>query len=586
MRCNYTLIILFILILSLISITSAAVTQYNSTDGNYTVIKFNGTGSINWTPPAGVSNISYLIVAGGGGGGGGGNGGGGGAGGMLVNSSFNISGTYTIIVGNYGSGSGSNQGGDGGQSSIQNATYFMNATGGGGGGGSTTTSGRNGGSGGGVSFYTGTRGSGIAGQGNNGGTAQNINPSYPSGGGGGAGGAGGNGAGSDSGVGGAGNNSSITGTNVTYAGGGGGGSGGGDNPRRPGAGGSGGGGAGACQGSCSYASTAGTNGLGGGGGGGTTGGFGGANGGTGVVIIRYNTPQNATTSSFTSNISSGITPLAVQFNDTSSENPTEWNWSFNNVTGNNTEIWFNTTQNPLKIFGVGNYSIKLNTSNSGGSNITPGVYYINVSIAPPVAEFAQTKTEGATPLLVGFTDMSTGDQISWNWTFGGANFSDLQSPTYTFTGVGNYTVILNVSNTVGWDNVTHYVNVTSPPPVADFTMSNESGDTPLLVNFTDISTNTPTTWNWSFNGTNFSEDKNPNYIFIGLGNYTVILNVSNYAGWDNVTHYVNVTETQYSTHKTINDKILDTQTFIISGIYLMVGAVIIGFIATLFGTKP
>ena len=47
--------------------------------------------------------------------------------------------------------------------------------------------------------------------------------------------------------------------------------------------------------------------------------------------------------SFTPNTTSGTAPLAVLFNDTSSNTPSEWNWSFTNVTpGNNTPVWFRT----------------------------------------------------------------------------------------------------------------------------------------------------------------------------------------------------------------------------------------------------
>ena len=83
---------------------------------------------------------------------------------------------------------------------------------------------------------------------------------------------------------------------------------------------------------------------------------------------------------FTSNVNAGNAPLAVQFTDTSLNTPTSWIWNATNVTGNNVPFTFNSTSaTPLHTFGVGNWSIKLNATNSAGSNITPGTYFINVS---------------------------------------------------------------------------------------------------------------------------------------------------------------------------------------------------------------
>ncbi|MBW2174172.1 MAG: PKD domain-containing protein [Deltaproteobacteria bacterium] len=36
------------------------------------------------------------------------------------------------------------------------------------------------------------------------------------------------------------------------------------------------------------------------------------------------------------------------------------------------------------------------------------------------------------------------------------------------------------------------------PPVADFSGTPTSGDKPLSVDFTDLSTETPTSWSWDF----------------------------------------------------------------------------------------
>jgi PKD repeat protein len=277
-------------------------------------------------------------------------------------------------------------------------------------------------------------------------------------------------------------------------------------------------------------------------------------------------------SNFTANVTSGDTPLSVGFTDTSSNTPTSWNWSFTNVTGDNTQVWFSTEQNPAYTFGVGNYSIVLNASNSAGFDLSEQVTFIDVTSAPmfPVANFTANVTNGLIPLTVKFTDTSTGTGISaWNWDFNndGAVDSTVQSPEYTYSNGGMYTVNLTVSDTVGSDSEvkTNYIMAIIPtltptpipttiptpmlPPVASFTANVTAGLAPLGIQFNDTSTGAPTTWNWSFTnvtGNNtpvwFSTQQNPAYTF-GVGNYSVVLNASNSDGYNlsaQVT-FINVT---------------------------------------------
>ncbi len=82
---------------------------------------------------------------------------------------------------------------------------------------------------------------------------------------------------------------------------------------------------------------------------------------------------------FTANVTSGSAPLAVKFTDTSTGTPTAWNWSFRNVTGNNTQVWFSTLQNPARTFGAGNFSIVLDASNDAGQNVSIQSTFITVT---------------------------------------------------------------------------------------------------------------------------------------------------------------------------------------------------------------
>jgi len=75
----------------------------------------------------------------------------------------------------------------------------------------------------------------------------------------------------------------------------------------------------------------------------------------------------------------------------------------------------------------------------------------------------------------------------------------------------------------------------SPKPVAAFHATPLSGEAPLQVQFTDDSTNTPTSWIWDFGAGILSDLQNPLVTYLGAGVYTVKLIATNAAGSDQET---------------------------------------------------
>lgn len=189
------------------------------------------TSQNDYTVATGSKRVKVLVVAGGGGGGSSasgssGGGGGGGGGGTIYNQSYEVytGDNITVTIGNGGTGSAAGadtQGGNGGNSVFGTIT----ATGGGG-GGKSAANGNNGGSGGGGGYHSGvskTGGTGIVGQGYDGGSTSLLTSDAGAGGGGSGDIGNANRASNANGIGGAGLNLALSGALVIYGSGGNGG---------------------------------------------------------------------------------------------------------------------------------------------------------------------------------------------------------------------------------------------------------------------------------------------------------------------------------------------------------------------------
>jgi len=107
------------------------------------------------------------------------------------------------------------------------------------------------------------------------------------------------------------------------------------------------------------------------------------------------------------------------------------------------------------------------TFTSNGGNSTNAV--AGTGALPPTASFSGSPTAGEWPLLVSFTNNSTGTITNAYWSFGdGANANTLNSSvTHNYGAAGTNTVTLTVSGPVGTNTETlsGYIVVTDPPPV-------------------------------------------------------------------------------------------------------------------------
>ncbi len=179
-------------------------------------------------------------------------------------------------------------------------------------------------------------------------------------------------------------------------------------------------------------------------------------------------------------------------------------------------------------------------------------FVARIASIPPTANFTAeangvenyTLIKGLPPLLVNFTDLSTGDPTAWEWLFGDGGTSTLQHPNHTYD-TGNYTVNLTVSNLEGMNSTSKpfYIDVGVPlivnfsANVSDVECAFCQGQVPFDVNFTDLTNDTPLTWNYSFGDGNFSINQHPNWTYHIPGLYNVSLNVTNEYGFNRTTKY-------------------------------------------------
>jgi PKD repeat protein len=257
--------------------------------------------------------------------------------------------------------------------------------------------------------------------------------------------------------------------------------------------------------------------------------------------ITVTETQDSPAAAFTSSLTSGVSPLTVNFIDSSSNSPTSWVWSFGD--GGTA-----TVQNPSHTYTTkGTFTVTMTATNAGGSSTETKVGYISVTTetAAPDASFTATTTEGSIPLTVKFIDTSANGPTTWLWSFGDGEYDNAQNPTHIYRRNGTFTVTLTATNSKGSSTASkhNYIEAEDALPIASFVADNTSGTAPFIVHFTDTSENLPTSWSWYFGDEESSTVQNPVHVFENRGTYTVVLTVKNSMGSNSTSRvkYINVT---------------------------------------------
>lgn len=167
------------------------------------------------------------------------------------------------------------------------------------------------------------------------------------------------------------------------------------------------------------------------------------------------------------------------------------------------------------------------------------------------ADFSADKQNIVTGEQVKFSDKSTGSPTMWNWEFEGGTpaTSVASSPTVTYESTGTFKVKLTISKDgakSASEEKEGYITVGFPAVLtADFSADPLTAFEPAQIQFTDLSTGYPTSWNWEFIpdvGTKLtSTEKNP-MMTLSAALYTVKLSVSNDVNSDDITKtdYINI----------------------------------------------
>ena len=157
------------------------------------------------------------------------------------------------------------------------------------------------------------------------------------------------------------------------------------------------------------------------------------------------------------------------------------------------------------------------------------------SKAQLTANFTASPLTGCAPLVVNFTDQSTGNPTQWRWDLGNGTTSFNQNPSGTYFNPGQYNVKLVIRNAAGTaDSITknQYITIYNQPTVA-FTGNPLGGCYPLPVQFTDQSvagSGSINLWQWDFGDGATGAIQNPAHTYSSSGNFNVTLRVRNTLG--------------------------------------------------------
>lgn len=195
----------------------------------------------------------------------------------------------------------------------------------------------------------------------------------------------------------------------------------------------------------------------------------------------------------------------------------------------NTVAWTNNStntsyiKNGLSLAYGSTYFVSVKVKNGAGlfsqKTISDGVIIVSPG-AYPYISFTASDSIICTGEQINLMNNTT-NANSYSWVITGASpsTSTLISPTVVYNSSGIYDVKLIASNINGTDTLlkSGYITV-NQSPISAFTTNTVSGQPPLPVMFTNLSTGA-NSYLWNFGDGNFSTDVNPFNIYTNSGDF-------------------------------------------------------------------
>ncbi|MBI9034819.1 MAG: T9SS type A sorting domain-containing protein [Bacteroidales bacterium] len=288
----------------------------------------------------------------------------------------------------------------------------------------------------------------------------------------------------------------------------------------------------------------------------------------------------------------------VAFSDASIGAPTSWNWVFTPATVTYVDGTSAASQNPkVQFTAVGNYTVALTVSDGTDNDVETKTNYIAANDAPPaycasqgnnstyewiskveIGSFVKSSAAAnysdftsetvnlspGTSTAVTLTPAFSGSTYTEFWKIwidynADGDFTDAGEEVFapassSSTVSGNFTVKADATGTTrmrvtmkyngsptscetfDYGEVEDYTVTfgATPAPVAAFTANATTITAGQSVIFTDQSTNSPTSWSWSFTGgtPTSSSVQNPTITYNTAGTYAVALTATNAGGSD------------------------------------------------------
>jgi gliding motility-associated-like protein len=256
-----------------------------------------------------------------------------------------------------------------------------------------------------------------------------------------------------------------------------------------------------------------------------------------ILLLAGTSPAIAQlTANFTPSVTSGCSPLAVSFVNTSTGTSATavYTWNFGNGNGITTSI----KNNPVSAtYFVGQDYVVTLTIKDGANTST-----ISKTITvykKPIINLSAARTVGCSPLLVNFNSViSPGDGTItgaiWNFGDGNSQTTTSNSVSNTYQFPGTYTVSLTATNSFGCINNSSVPDMVTvyPALIPSFNV-----DSTAICNLNQpvIFHNTSTgdgalSYTWNFGDGDTSNLTNPTHLYAVKGTYGVSLTVSNTYG--------------------------------------------------------